>query len=86
MTEEEIQQDAGDCMDLWARMFRAEGRNPSCIPHTEVWRDAYRCGVELGKEIEREECAILAESCPMKNVAAAIRHRTVLLDAEDADD
>ena len=75
MTETEIEKDAQECWAVWRREFMKAGRNPSKFSENQVWSYAYRAGVELGKELEREECAKTAEGFKQPNVAQGIRMR-----------
>ena len=81
MTDSQIEKDGDECWALWRRKLKAAGIDPARFPEIEVWHHAYRCGVELGKEIEREACAEVAVRCASEHVASRIRSRTVLLDA-----
>ena len=87
MTTDDIEQDALECWDLYRTMARQEARNSECVPSMEVWVIAYCAGVELGRSLERQDCALLADGLCAVGVAEAIRAREDLDDEqEDADD
>ena len=73
MTTDDIEQDALECWDLYRRMARQDGRNEELVPSLELWVIAYAAGVELGRELEREACAVLADGCGLANLASMIR-------------
>ena len=87
MTADDIEQDALECWDMYRRMARQDGRNEELVPSLELWVIAYSAGVELGRELEREDCALLADGLGAKGAAEVIRAREGLDDdTEDADD
>ena len=71
----EIERDALQCWDLWRKMTLEGTRNPECVPNLEVWTVAYVAGVALGRELEREDCALLADGMGAGQVAEAVRAR-----------
>jgi hypothetical protein len=87
MTADDIEQDALECWALYRTMARQEARNSECVPSMEVWVIAYAAGVELGRELERQDCALLADGLCAVGVAEAIRARVDFDDdTEDADE
>ena len=81
MTDSEMEKDADECWLLWRKKMLEVGINPAKFPEIEIWQHAYRCGIALGKEIEREDCAMVAVRCASAHVAAMIRGRTALIAA-----
>ena len=84
MTADQMEADALQCWDLWRQMTLQDTRNPECVPNLEVWTVAYVSGVALGRSLEREECAVLADGLDAPFLADAIRARED--EDEDEDD
>jgi hypothetical protein len=86
MTDSEIEKDADECWALWRKSFVQSGLDPSKFSEMEIWHHAYRAGIELGielgKDLESEDCAKVAERFAQTDVARIIRLRVTLRNAK----
>jgi hypothetical protein len=82
MTDSEIEKDADECWALWRKSFVQSGLDPSKFSEMEIWQHAYRAGIELGKDLECEDCAKVAERFAQTDVARIIRLRVTLRNAK----